>query len=253
MLSCAEALPCRRASKRSPSARCCRSSTRTRHPSSDRRCPGDRSCARRRSPAAQPCACASGISLVVSACASSPPDWPRSYWLDPGPWPRSLRHGSARGPADRESRSSRLRCRRTYVPSSEKSAVFCEIGMQLTVTERIPRGANVYGKVMICPRNGSLTAQASSRLTTASSCWLPLDGPSGTRKSGNPPSAGCSIRYVRWSSGNVGRSAEDEREALAAAGQPYCFDELERHRVGRPGGGSRTRCPRAARRSRAGR
>ena len=41
------------------------------------------------------------------------------------------------------------------VPSSENSAVFCAIGRICPLQKAQPRGAKLYGTIIIIPRNGS--------------------------------------------------------------------------------------------------
>src|SRR5256714_5000669 len=98
-------------------------------------------------------ACA-GISLSSSDTVSLPPVSPRSWSESPGPCPgcigaRPCRSGSAK---------LDLPSPPYVVPSSEKSAVFCEIGRILPSQNAQPLGAKLNPKMRISATNGSTAA-----------------------------------------------------------------------------------------------
>src|SRR5437763_1053702 len=95
-----------------------------------------------------------GISLSSSVTSSVPPVCPRSYRLSPGPgWlPPTW------SPAEpwRFGRAKLLFPSPPYVvPSSEKSAVFCESGRSWPLHHAHPFGAKLNGKILISATNGS--------------------------------------------------------------------------------------------------
>src|SRR5437763_8318701 len=95
-----------------------------------------------------------GISLSSSVTSSVPPVCPRSYRLSPGPgWlPPTW------SPAEpwRFGRAKLLFPSPPYVvPSSEKSAVFCESGRSWPLHHAQPFGAKLNGKILISATNGS--------------------------------------------------------------------------------------------------